>query len=165
MIISGVISNDGGGGVTYQRGSTQATNTVLVTGANTYTGATTINTSATVIVNAVGNSGAASALGENASIIMGAGNRNGTLAYTGSGETTNKVITIGAVTTAGTGAIIDTTGATGGLIFTQNLAYSGTSTASTKLTLQGDSTGNQFNGASQHSRCGIAQNGCCLCHF
>ncbi|HAU38459.1 MAG TPA: hypothetical protein DCX07_12190 [Phycisphaerales bacterium] len=73
---------------------------------------------------------------------MGSGTSTGTLIYTGSGETTNRYISLGSNNNAGGGTI--QTDGSGALVFTHNFANNGTpTTAGTRLlTLQGSSTAN-----------------------
>ncbi len=109
--------------------------TLRLSAANTFTGKTTI-TGGTLSINSIANvSGGASSLGApitvaNGTIDIGGG---GTLAYTGSGHTTNRWVNLSAGTTGGS---IDASG-TGALVFTGNIT-SGNS--SKTLTLTGTST-------------------------
>jgi hypothetical protein len=108
LVIQGTIGDASGYTSTdtvefYANGSTAI---VDVTGANTFTNAVEIYGSGKTEVNTLGNSGSASALGENGTITMLAGSD---LNYQGLGETSNKTFNL---TANGT---IDTTGATGTL--------------------------------------------------
>jgi autotransporter-associated beta strand protein len=135
-----VISNDAGGGLTIITANGSA---VTLKGANTYTGITTISGSGGVSVSSIGLSGAAGNLGENSVIRLGLATSTspGVLGYTGSGETTDRTIDLGSTTG---GATIDTTGATGGLVFSSNFTASGAGAKT--LTLQGNSNNNAING-------------------
>ena len=106
---------------------------VTLSGANTFTGGMNIN-AGTVSVSTIGNSGSSSNLGSNGTINIGNGGSTGTLLYTGSGETTDKVIRLNGSTG---GAIIDQSG-TGLLKFTSNFT---SANSSKTLTLQGSTAG------------------------
>lgn len=137
--ISGAIS--GAGGV-YASGA----GTLTLSGANTYTGKTTINAGGTLSVsslNSVSGGSASSSLGAptsaaNGTIDMTGVGGNGTLVYTGSGETTDRVINLAAGANAGLSAVIDQSG-TGNLKFTSNLTASGAQTHT--LVLKGSTSG------------------------
>jgi hypothetical protein len=109
---------------------------------NSFTGSVTVDgniveKATRLSVSAIGNSGANSALGQNGTINLGstgAGSQN-TLVYTGSGETTNKVINLaGTVGNAG----LDQSG-TGLFKFTNNLSATGAGAKT--FTLEGSTSG------------------------
>jgi fibronectin-binding autotransporter adhesin len=105
--------------------------TWILSGANTYSGGTTIK-NGTLSVSSLGNSGNPGNLGTNSTINIGNAGQSGTLAYTGAGETTDRVINLNG---AAGGATIDTTNDTGPLIFTSN--FTATGAGSKTLTLKG----------------------------
>jgi autotransporter-associated beta strand protein len=109
----------------------QGNGTWILSGANTYSGGTTIKTG-TLSVSSLGNAGNPGNLGTNATINIGQGGNNGTLAYTGAGETTDRVINLNG--TNGN-ATIDTTNDTGPLIFTSD--FTATGAGNKTLTLKG----------------------------
>lgn len=137
--ISGAISGTGG---IYASGS----GTFVLSGANTFTGKTTINAGGSISaasLNSVTGGSASSSLGAPTSVASGtidmtgaAG--NGTLIYTGTGETTDRVINLAAGANAGLSAIIDQSG-TGNLKFTSNLTATGGQTHT--LVLRGSTSG------------------------
>lgn len=128
-----VISNDGGNGLTIS-----ATNSSVVTlkGLNTYSGDTIISGTGKVVVSTIGNQGDAGNLGTGANINLGAGTASGTLSYTGTGETTDRLINLTGTTG---GAVIDQSG-TGALVFRSTISSNSVAGAKT-LTLQGSTTG------------------------
>lgn len=135
--ISGIIS----GGITLGH-SSNGTGTWTLSGANTYTGATTISNGALSVssLNSVSGGMASSSLGApttiaNGTIAFGSSAASGKLVYTGSGETTDRVINLAGT---GFGGTVDQSG-TGLLKFTSNLTAIGT--GSKTLTLQGSSSG------------------------
>jgi autotransporter-associated beta strand protein len=133
--LSGVISGSGGLSAT-----NTFTGTMVLSGANTFSGGVTIanaqNSGLTVSVSNIGTiaSGVGN-LGNNATINIGGSTGSGTLKYTGTGETTNRVIALAGTTG---GATIDQSG-------TGLLKFTGTNTAtgagSKTLTLQGSTAG------------------------
>lgn len=135
---SGVIGNDGGGGL-----SISGVGMTYLTALNTYTGPTSIagTSGGSVFVKNIGMTGASSNLGTSGTINMGNTTQAGTLRYQGTGETTDKVVNLAGTTG---GAIIDTTGATGALVFSSSIISSGTGVKT--LTLGGDTFGNAING-------------------
>ncbi len=138
--ISGVISSGTTGFNLTVRNADQ-TGTTILSGANSYNGSTTVLGRLSVaLIGSVGslssNLGAPTTAG-NAQINLGLGANTATLIYTGSGETTNRVVRINS--SDGSGATIDQSG-TGLLQFTSNLVMDATA-ASRTLTLQGSTVG------------------------
>ncbi len=105
--------------------------TWILSGANTYSGGTTIR-NGTLTVSSLGTAGNPGNLGTAATINIGNAGQSGTLAYTGAGETTDRVVNLSGATG---GATIDTTNGTGPLIFTSN--FTATGAGSKTLTLKG----------------------------
>jgi len=136
----GVISNDGGGGLTFQLSNGSE---VVLKGLNTYTGDTLISgysTPGAVVVSQIGNAGVAGNLGAGTRIRLGEGDssRRGRLIYNGTGETTSKIIELNGTAAAAT---IEQAG-TGTLLFTEDIAVNnGTSTSAKTLTLDGSTSG------------------------
>ncbi|MBE7495144.1 MAG: autotransporter-associated beta strand repeat-containing protein [Verrucomicrobiaceae bacterium] len=90
---------------------------LVLNGLNTYSGGTTAR-QGTVTINTIKNYGVASSLGMPASgSIVIAANNSTTLAYTGTGDTTNRPIQVGGVATGAITATVANNG-TGALIFT-----------------------------------------------
>jgi autotransporter-associated beta strand protein len=89
---------------------------VLGNSNSSFTGAVTIQ-SGTLSVAGIGNAGSNSYLGTNGSIIIGSTHTPGTLLYTGTGETTDKNITVA----GGPGANIFADNSSGTLRFTSNV--------------------------------------------
>jgi len=138
--VSGPISSGGNAhSVTFRPADTTAT--VIVSGANTYVGPTTLTgglVTASSLNSVVGGS-ASSSFGApttvpNGTITFGAAEGTGLL-YTGSGETTDRVINLGGTTQSGR---IDQSGS-GLLKFTS--AFTATGLGSKTLTLQGSTAG------------------------
>jgi autotransporter-associated beta strand protein len=97
--------------------SKNGTGNLTLNGLNTYTGSTT-SRQGTLTVNTLKNYGTPSSLGAPSSgSITIATNNSTTLAYTGTGDTTNRPIQVGGVGSAGTTATVANNG-TGALIFT-----------------------------------------------
>ena len=143
LVVSGNISESTPGtAVKYERVSV-AFGKYIITGQNSYSGETTF-VDGTFSVPSFGMSGSVSSIGKSGIVNLGSSDssRDATLVYMGSGETSDKIIKVG----AGSGArSISTLGATGGLILSADLAMSGTA-ALPKLTFSGDSAGNVFGG-------------------
>ena len=116
--------------------------TLVFTAANTYVGKTSIQNGALSVgsLNSVSGGTASSSLGAPATVVdgtiaLGAGATGGTLIYTGSGETTDRVVDLAGTTGGGT---LDQSG-TGLLKITSDLTATGA--GAKVLTLQGSSTG------------------------
>ena len=115
------------------------TGTQTFSGTNTYAGTTSIQ-NGTLSINTIKNLSTSSAIGApttaaNGTIAIGSGATGATLKYTGSGDTTNRIIDLAGTTG---GATIDQSG-TGLLKFTSNLAATGGGDKT--LTLQGSTAG------------------------
>ena len=109
---------------------------VLANAANNFTGSVLIN-SGIISVAQIGNSGNPSPLGTNGTIQVSTGTNTGaTLKYTGTGETTNKVLTFLGTTA---GPTLDMSG-TGTLEFT-NTGVIATGAGAKTVTLQGSTAG------------------------
>lgn len=128
--ISGIIS--GGFGI---RGATTGNQPVILSGLNTYTGRTTLAGGNAFSVATINNAGNPGNLGTNGTIDFGITTTGGTLIYTGTGETTDRVINLAGTT--GGGAI--TQSGTGLLKFTSNLTATGGGAKT--LTLNGSTAG------------------------
>ena len=108
----------------------------ITNNANTYSGATTIN-SGILSVSSFGTAGAggtATSLGSSSNAAANLVLSGGTLQYTGSGATTDRNYTLGNATTA-VGGGIDTTGATGPLVVAGNMNAVNTAAGTQVLTL------------------------------
>jgi autotransporter-associated beta strand protein len=143
-VVSNIISN--GGTATTGNITQSGTGSLTLSGANTYAGKTTISngTLSASSINSVTGGAANSNLGApitvaNGTIDMGGTTNTGTLKYTGSGETTDRVINLAGSTG---GATIDQSG-TGLLKFTSNLTAPGLAATDERktLTLQGSTAG------------------------
>jgi len=141
LILNGLINENGGTNSVVIGGSSSGT-VVLGNANNSFSGAITV-TNATagqytyLRTDNIGNAGANSSLGKNGTINIGSSSSTAftTLRYTGTGETSDKVINL-----AGTsgGAILDQSG-TGNLKFTS--AMTATGVGAKAITLQGATAG------------------------
>jgi autotransporter-associated beta strand protein len=138
VVIAGVISGTGGINKSLNNGSA-----LTLSGANTYSGKTTISQGPLKVssINSVSGGSPSSNLGApttaaNGTIGIGSGTTAGTLIYTGVGETTDRIINLGGTTG---GATIQNDG-TGALTFTSDFTATGAGVKT--LTLQGSNTGN-----------------------
>jgi autotransporter-associated beta strand protein len=136
LTISAVIQNGSGASGLIKAGA----GTLTLSGSNTYTGATSIQ-AGTVSVSSIGSVGSASSnLGAPASIAagtlaIGSGATGAALQYTGTGETTDRVINLAGTTG---GAVLNHSG-TGLLKFTSNLTATGAGAKT--LTIQSSTSG------------------------
>jgi autotransporter-associated beta strand protein len=143
--VAGVISDSSTNSAVNNTTITKAgTGTWVLSGANTYTGNNNIQNGA-LIVSSIGNIGDTGVnLGGGTTINFGQGNNTGCLVYTGPGESSTKVINLGAGLGSG-GGILDQSG-TGLLLFIANMTATGGTNHT--LTLQGSTGGSgQFAGA------------------
>ncbi len=125
---SGDIS--GTGNLTIKRLGAATNSTITMSGLNSYTGKTTIE-SATVVANTLKNEGVNSSLGASTganSVISIGLNADSTLRYTGTGDSTDRVIEITAARTV----TLEQAG-TGLLEFTSNLSHAGTGARTLRL--------------------------------
>jgi autotransporter-associated beta strand protein len=128
LTVSAVVS--GAGGV-IKTGA----GTLVLSGTNTFTGPVHIQ-QGTLSVNTLADGGASSALGADTTAFkLGATTNAGTLLYTGTGATTDRPVDLAGNTG---GATIDTTGASGALIFDAP-AFTATGSGAKTLTLAGTS--------------------------
>lgn len=144
LTLGGVISNDGGLGMNYALTSGA---TLRLTGTNTYTGETRIETQAAdafVEVTSIGSTTTPGALGQGAVLKLGktASTYSGNLRYLGSGETSDKVLTF--ISNSG-GATFDASGS-GALIL--NGSMNNTTAANKTVTFTGTNADrNTYSGA------------------
>jgi len=143
LVLNGLINENGGVNSVTIGGSSSGT-VVLGNANNSFSGAITITNNTvsqyTILRTAnIGNSGADSSLGRNGTINIGGTTATAltTLKYTGTGETSDKVINLSS--TAGGGAILDQSGTEGLLKFTS--AMTGTAAVAKTVTLQGSTAG------------------------
>ena len=139
--LAALIGDNGTGKVILNKEWTNAatgTGTWVITGDNTYTGATNLS-DGTTIVTSLKDSGTASNLGKSGTISLGLWSTTGTLKYQGTGDSTNRPIDLPGNTTNSTvGGVIDQSG-TGLLKFTGTFTISGTGTKT--LYLRGSTAG------------------------
>jgi fibronectin-binding autotransporter adhesin len=143
LVINGVINENGGVNSVVIGGANSGT-VVLGNNANSFSGAVLITNSTgarfTILETAnIGNTGANSALGKNGTINIGGTTATAltTLKYTGTGETSDKVINLTGIGTGG--AILDQSGTNGLLKFTS--AMTATGAGAKTVTLQGSTAG------------------------
>jgi fibronectin-binding autotransporter adhesin len=118
-----------------------APGTIVLGGVNSYTGATIVNSSGTLSVATIGDAGVPSNAGAGTQFIFG----GGTLKYTGTGSTTNRVLNFSGTTAGGT---IDASGT--GLLRFGNTAAIAAGAGIKTVTLTGTTTG-QIDGAFQNN--------------
>jgi filamentous hemagglutinin family protein len=121
-------------GTTVLKLTKAGTGTQTLSGTNTYTGATTI-TGGTLSVGTLANGGSSSNIGASSNVAGNLVFDGGTLAYTGSAVSTDRLFTI-----TNNGGTISTFG-TGALNFTNSGAIAYTGTGTRTLTLTGSNTG------------------------
>jgi autotransporter-associated beta strand protein len=130
LTINAVVNVVSGYPFEFYDGTSQGT--IVLTAQNIFSGGVVLS-NGTISVAGIGNTGNAGNLGSGANIYLsGAG---GTLKYTGTGETTNKIINLSGTTTAG---VLDDSG-TGTLTLTSNFATPGAGAKT--FTLQGSTAG------------------------
>ncbi len=142
ITLNGILQDGVGSGNTLALTNSGA-GTLVLAGANIFTGALTLQ-SGTISVATINDAGTAGPLGASGSTLVrtqiGANGQTGTLQYTGSTATTNRIWNIG-----GTGAVIEVTNPSTNLTFngSSNLNGSGTltKTGPGTLTLQFGNTG------------------------
>ncbi len=132
VTISGAIANNNAGNTVAVGLTWSDSATLTLSGTNTFTGQLTVQSGGVLSVSSISN-----ALGAVSPIQLGGGSANGTLLYTGPGETTDRKFNFGA-SSAGSGQVIDQSGT--GLLKIVNTFGSSGSTAFT-LTLQGSTAG------------------------
>jgi autotransporter-associated beta strand protein len=135
--LSGILSGTGTAKL-----NKSGTGTLTLSGANTYTGKTTIS-AGTLSINSIRDvsSATANALGKvttvaNGTIDIGSGATGATLIYTGTGDTTNRVINLAGTTG---GATLDQSATSGLIKFTS--AFTAITLGNKTLTLQGSNLG------------------------
>jgi autotransporter-associated beta strand protein len=133
------------GGAKLQMSGANAQTATLTNPNNSFTGGLFFD-NGSVSVNSIGNIGSNSAAGAGGELLFGSGFGGGTLVYTGSGNTTNRVVT---VNHGFNGPTLNQSGASGNLNFTADLAFSAAASAvgSATLTLTGAAAGTgEFSG-------------------
>ena len=137
--VSGIVS--GTGALTLGGGNS---GTVTLSGLNSYTGATTVG-AGTLSINTLTDWGVDSSIGKGTNtgqIFLGSGANDGTILYTGSGNTSNRRFRIGNTTAADTGGAVIKNDGSGALVLNNvffNTANTSVTTSRT-LTLGGANT-------------------------
>jgi autotransporter-associated beta strand protein len=132
LTVSGAVS---GTGTTLTLTGNTTGGTFVLGGASTFTGNVTITGNTTVSVSSIGSVATPGALGQGTTVNLGTTTTASTLIYTGTGETSDKIINLAGTTG---GAILDQSG-TGNLKFTSALTITGIGAKT--LTLQGSTAG------------------------
>jgi autotransporter-associated beta strand protein len=134
LTVSGIVSESSPGTALTLTGS--ATGTIVLNGANTFTGTVNITGGTTVKATSFGSIATAGGLGQSASTVnLGTTTTGSTLVYTGTGETSTHVINLASTTGGNT---LDDSG-TGTLILSSSLTTTGVGAKT--LTLQGSTAG------------------------
>ncbi len=130
------VLSDGGGTLSLIKNNA---GTWQLTAVNTFSGNASVN-QGVLSVSSIADSGVASALGAGSVINLGSAAQIGTLVYTGTGDSTNRLVSLASTSTGG-GTI--TSSGTGALVFTGSFSNSGS--AAKTFTLNGSNTGaNEF---------------------
>ena len=136
---NGILADQAGGAKLQISGANGATTAILTNANNSFTGGLYFDNGG-VSVNSIGMTGSNSAAGAGGDLLFGSGFGGGTFTYTGTGDTTDRVIRIN---NGFHGATITQSGASGNLKFTSNLAFAAASTAvgSPTVTFNGSTNG------------------------
>jgi fibronectin-binding autotransporter adhesin len=134
IVIDGTISESGGSFGFTKAGGGAAT----LNGANTFTGAFSVNQGA-LTISSIADGGTASAIGAGTVMNFGNAAQTGTLIYTGNAASTNRTLNLASASTGG--AVIDASG-TGALIFAG--AFTNTGSSNKTLTLNGTAISNEI---------------------
>jgi autotransporter-associated beta strand protein len=136
---NGVLSDQPGGAKLRIAGANGASTMILTNSNNSFTGGLYFDNGG-VSVNTIGMIGSNSAAGAGGDLLFGSGFGGGTFTYTGTGDTTNRVVRINH---GYHGATITQSGTSGLLKFNADMDFSAASTAvgSATITLQGSAMG------------------------
>jgi autotransporter-associated beta strand protein len=136
---NGVLADQAGGAKLQMAGANGATTAILANPNNSFTGGLYFD-NGSVSVNSIGMIGSNSAAGAGGDLLFGSGFGGGTLVYTGTGDTTDRVVRINH---GFHGATITQSGASGNLKFTSDLTFaaSGAAVGSPTITFSGSTAG------------------------